>query len=208
MCPLDRDAIDIVTDPNLVDSDSRSLLDSSWCPFTEHRATPPKDPLPEPMDTLSGSPPRESVSEAFLSDRSHNKVDHVKSSPEKNMPFDQATPPSFTSEQVQKFKEQVEDGYDIIVDHDFVFWLRAHLPSYLPEELNNPIAQPFNQGRESPPSTSSSHVTGGMSVSQSLAQARMALSDVSEFLVFPSSSRSTKSKPPGSARVLTIVKKL
>ena len=115
------------------------------------------------------------------------------------MPFDQATPLSFTSEQAQKFKERVEKGYEIFVDHDFVSWMYAYLPSYWPKELSNPIAQPFNQGRECPPSTSSSHITGGMSVSQSLAQARMALSDVSEFLVFPSSSRLKKSKPPGSA---------
>ena len=49
------------------------------------------------------------------------------------MPFDQATPRTFTSEQVQKFKKGMENRYDIFVGHDFVSWLCAY--SYLPKEL-------------------------------------------------------------------------
>ena len=46
-------------------------------------------------------------------------------------------------------------------------------------------------------------------VSHSLASARKALTDVSEFLTFPSTkSTSKKSKPPGSARVLTSAQSL
>ncbi len=107
--------------------------------------------------------------------------------------------PSFTAEQVEKFKKRVDNGYDIFIYNDFVLWLRYYHPYYLPINLR----EDTNASTPTIPNYVTPQASLNTPVSHSLTSARKVLSDVSEFLTFPCVGGSKKSKPPGHARVLT-----
>ena len=133
-----------------------------------------------------------------------------------DQPPDEPPPQSFTAEQVAKFERCVENNYDIFIDQDFVAWLRLYHPHYLPRDLAMPLTDiPLPNGDQSsgelmddrPEPTPTVSQSSDPPLSQALASARVTLSSVAEFLTLPTPT-STKSKPPGSARVLTSAESL
>ena len=115
---------------------------------------------------------------------------------------------------MEKFEKRIENGYDVFIDDQFVSWLRLYHPSYLPSDLADIVdltSPNTNQSDDSVTGvplaptvpTSKASQPPSTPVSGTLPSARKVLSDVSEFLIYPSASCKKKSKPPGSARVLT-----
>ena len=117
---------------------------------------------------------------------------------------DSTSPPApfFTAEQIEKFETRYSNGYDLLIDNDYVSWLKINHPESLPGNLSlsGSVTTPSNKN-EAPDRKDSESLTP---VTQSLASARKVLSDMSEFLTFPPNARSSKKqKQPGAARVLT-----
>ena len=125
---------------------------------------------------------------------------------------------AFTTDQMEKFQKRVGNGYDVFVENDSVAWLRLYHPHYLPSDISyadehHPSSsvsgsESVSDDNELPlPSALVTPVSENLiitpTVSQSLASARMALSNVTEFLTIPSSTSVKAGKPPGRARVLT-----
>ena len=131
--------------------------------------------------------------------------------------------PTFTAEQLELFEKRYDNGYDVLIDPDYVAWLKWKSGKECISEGGgtNGIGLSKDLGEVISPKSggecsSVMHTSRNKGfelarspVSHSLASAQKALTDVSEFLIFPSTkSTSKKSKPPGSARVLTSAQSL
>ena len=96
---------------------------------------------------------------------------------------------------MEKFQKRVDNGYDVFVENDFVAWLRLYHPHYLPSDIlyadeHHPSSsvsgsESVSDDNELPlPSALMTPVSKNpiitTTVSQSLASARMALSNVTE----------------------------